>query len=224
MNTLKQALQTVKIVTLATVLSFGLSYVYAWTAPNATPPNGNTSAPVNVGTTDQIKNSGLSVNAFTAFGNAYFGGNVGIGAVALTSKLEVAGTIKSTGLQMTTGAGVGKVLTSDATGSMSWETPTGSSGSYGRYTFKMDGYATSYLFYGTGNYNSSTGRFSGLFHCDASYNGSCGVAYHWNCGTDASCAYKCTNGDYAGGCPLGIVGFGFTDVTSLPINTVTQKW
>ena len=33
----KQILTTFKVVTLALVLSFGISYVYAWTAPSATP-------------------------------------------------------------------------------------------------------------------------------------------------------------------------------------------
>lgn len=48
-------LQTLKVIALALVLSFGLSYVYAWTAPTVTPPNGNVSAPINVGSTAQTK-------------------------------------------------------------------------------------------------------------------------------------------------------------------------
>ncbi len=46
---------TLKITTLAIVLSFGLSFVYAWTAPTQSPPGGNTSAPINVGSADQTK-------------------------------------------------------------------------------------------------------------------------------------------------------------------------
>lgn len=50
-------------------------------------------------------------------------GNVGIGTANPTAKLEVAGQVKITG-----GApGVGKVLTSDATGLGSWQTPAASS-------------------------------------------------------------------------------------------------
>lgn len=46
----------------------------AWTGPTSAPPNGNVSAPINVGTTDQIKNAGLGVNALAVFGNAILSG------------------------------------------------------------------------------------------------------------------------------------------------------
>lgn len=45
-------------------------------------------------------------------------GNVGIGTVNPTAKLEVAGQIKITGGS----PGLGKILTSDATGLASWNT------------------------------------------------------------------------------------------------------
>ena len=51
----KQLLSVLKVSTLAIVLSFGLSYALAWTAPTATPPTGNVSAPINTGSTDQTK-------------------------------------------------------------------------------------------------------------------------------------------------------------------------
>jgi trimeric autotransporter adhesin len=47
-------------------------------------------------------------------------GNVGIGTVSPTALLEIAGQVKITGGT----PGVGKVLTSDATGLASWMTPT----------------------------------------------------------------------------------------------------
>lgn len=56
------------------VLFTGLSVAIAWTGPASTPPNGNVSAPINTGTTDQVKNSGLSVNALAVFGNATLSG------------------------------------------------------------------------------------------------------------------------------------------------------
>lgn len=55
------------------VLALGIS-VFAWTGPTATPPNGNVSAPVNVGTTDQVKNGGLGVNSLAVFGNSILSG------------------------------------------------------------------------------------------------------------------------------------------------------
>ena len=67
-------------------------------------------------------------------GNSYFpgsgiwnsSGNVGIGTTSLgSSKLTVAGTVESTGLKLTTSPAAGKVLTSDASGVGTWQTPGG---------------------------------------------------------------------------------------------------
>lgn len=58
--------------------------------------------------------------------NAFFWDNttkrLGIG-VAPSQALDVAGTVKTAGLQLTTGAGAGKVLQSDASGNATWTTP-----------------------------------------------------------------------------------------------------
>lgn len=50
-------------------------------------------------------------------------GNVGIGLSIPTAKLDVIGKTKTTNLQVTTGAGAGKILTSDVAGNASWTTP-----------------------------------------------------------------------------------------------------
>jgi len=55
--------------------------------------------------------------------------NVGIGTVSPAEKLEVIGnvkadTIKSSSLQLSTGFGEGKILTSDNLGNANWVTPT----------------------------------------------------------------------------------------------------
>ncbi len=42
----KQLIQTLKILLAAIVLSFGISYVYAWTGPASAPPTGNTNPPL----------------------------------------------------------------------------------------------------------------------------------------------------------------------------------
>jgi hypothetical protein len=55
-------------------------------------------------------------------------GNVGIGVANAGQKLDVNGTVRSTGLIIPTNAGTGKVLTSDALGNATWQTPASGSG------------------------------------------------------------------------------------------------
>ncbi|MDD5152541.1 MAG: hypothetical protein PHS95_00865 [Candidatus Pacebacteria bacterium] len=70
---MKNILQTTKIITLAVILSLGLSYVYAWTAPTQTAPAGNVSAPLNTSGTDQTKLGSLSFASFLDSNNTdYF--------------------------------------------------------------------------------------------------------------------------------------------------------
>lgn len=67
---------------LSVVLGFALgaivfvttSVLIAWTGPTAAPPNANVAAPLNVGSTDQMKNAGLAVNSLAVFGNAIIQG------------------------------------------------------------------------------------------------------------------------------------------------------
>jgi len=68
-----QIIQTTKTIILALILTLGISYVMAWTGPTSTPPDGNTPTPINIGTTDQVKNGGLGINALSVFGTGYLG-------------------------------------------------------------------------------------------------------------------------------------------------------
>lgn len=95
----KQIISTSKIVALAVILSFGLSYVYAWTAPSTTPPTGNVSAPINTGDNTQYKAGNLVLNdGPTPFINGLIvlNGKVGIGTASPAQKLSVDGIIEST--------------------------------------------------------------------------------------------------------------------------------
>ena len=94
MKLLSETLQTVKIIILALILTTGISYVFAWTGPIQGPPNGNTPAPINVGTTNQVKNAGLGINALSVFGDGYLSGDFGIGTSSPFAKLDVVGGIK----------------------------------------------------------------------------------------------------------------------------------
>jgi hypothetical protein len=50
-------------------------------------------------------------------------GNIGIGITTPSQKLDVNGTLKTTGLQIATGAALNRVLTSDASGNATWQIP-----------------------------------------------------------------------------------------------------
>lgn len=68
-----------------------------------------------------------SSTSFTELMRIKGNGNVGIGTNSPTQKLDVNGVVKSSGLQITTGAGAGKVLVSDASGNATWQTASASS-------------------------------------------------------------------------------------------------
>lgn len=126
---MKKFTQPLKIIILAIILSLGVTYVFAWTPPTATPPGANTPAPINVSATSQYKDGALGIGGLIhGYVDAYFDGKVGIGTVTPTQKLDVNGTVKATGIEMPTGAGMGKVLTSDASGNASWETASAGGG------------------------------------------------------------------------------------------------
>ncbi|MEK7582046.1 MAG: hypothetical protein AAB488_01805 [Patescibacteria group bacterium] len=66
-NFKKEIFQSLKTLALALVLSVGVSYVYAWGPPAGVPSaENNTPAPVNVGSTTQVKKGGLGVNDLLA--------------------------------------------------------------------------------------------------------------------------------------------------------------
>jgi len=54
-------------------------------------------------------------------GSTYFSSTVGIGTETPTTALDVIGTTRTSGLQVTTGAATGRVLKSDASGNATWQ-------------------------------------------------------------------------------------------------------
>ena len=54
-------IDTLKIVVIGSILAVSVSYASTWVAPSTTPTGGNPDAPINVGSTGQIKAGGLTV-------------------------------------------------------------------------------------------------------------------------------------------------------------------
>lgn len=79
-------------------------------------------------------------------------GNVSIGGTNATNKLEVDGKVKATGIQLTSGAGAGKVLTSDALGNATWQTASsGNSGGNSGLVYRGTGFNSIIFKTSTGN-------------------------------------------------------------------------
>ena len=92
---MQKTITKVLILGILLTAALGVNYLFAaWTGPTQAPTGGNTSTPVHVGTTDQVKNGGLSVDALSVFGSGYFQGNVGVGVVTPTEALDVDGGVR----------------------------------------------------------------------------------------------------------------------------------
>lgn len=85
---MKNIIQSLKVIILGLILALGLSYAFAWTAPTASPPGGNVSAPVNVSNVSQIKTGNMSFLSSLDSPLGYFG-KIGIGTVVPNAKLTL---------------------------------------------------------------------------------------------------------------------------------------
>ncbi len=106
-----------KILTLAVVLSFGLSYVYAWTAPTQSPPAGNVSAPINTSATAQTKAGRVGIGVTTPQAPLHTAGSINAPSNSATpnGSIMLGGT--GTGVQMSMG------VTADVTPQYGWIQP-----------------------------------------------------------------------------------------------------
>lgn len=97
---MKTIKQSIITIIVCLVILTGVNLVYAWTGPTQAPPGGNVAAPINISSVSQYKAGALSIG----------------------------GLLQTAAFQLTTGAGAGKVLTSDVSGLASWQIGGGGSG------------------------------------------------------------------------------------------------
>ena len=123
-------IQNIKVIVLALVLALGVGYAYAdFSLPLNLPPtcisgNPGCDAPLNVGSTPQIKSGWLEISAATTTHSLRV--NTSLYDPAATG-LYVWGTSTFYGnVTIVPGASSGKVLTSDASGNASWQAGGGS--------------------------------------------------------------------------------------------------
>ncbi|MEN9413358.1 MAG: hypothetical protein RLZZ342_445 [Candidatus Parcubacteria bacterium] len=101
---------------IALVILFALpATLSAWTDPSAAPPSSNASAPVNIGTSDQVKNGGLSLNSLAIFGNTLLSGTTNYLNFGTVAGVTGYGVRNNSGIveAKSSGASWGKVFTAD---------------------------------------------------------------------------------------------------------------
>lgn len=141
---------SLKVITLAMVLSFGLSYALAWTAPTANPPTGNVSAPINTSATAQSKAGSLGIGMTTTptgmlqIGTLSSGLNGSINGASNPTRLIVNGANGSEAA-LTLGyysAGYGLDLWVPANPSAPWPTYIDNINAYSGFRFRNNTSAT----------------------------------------------------------------------------------
>lgn len=96
---MKNIFQSFKIISLAVVLSFGLSYALAWTAPTATPPAGNVSAPINVGYSTLTSSSTQGILGTLTISGGIGGGSGLVADSVTTNEIHfLDGTVSTTSI------------------------------------------------------------------------------------------------------------------------------
>jgi|SRR3989344_2745054 len=154
-------------ITFAVGAIFSSVVAFAWTGPTQPAPNGNVAAPVNVGTTDQIKNGTLGVNALAVFGdailnatNAYlnFGDVTGSGGYGIRDN---AGTMQFKNSGDTSWSSIATIVTNTVTTAIQNFFASGSSNTVSQIKFSD----------GTTQMTAQTGTDSGTLCGLATYQG-----------------------------------------------------
>jgi len=111
-ETRKNIIHTVYTAVIAIGLVLGVSFAQAaWSGPGSTPPGGNIPAPINVGSSMQVKEGSLGVGPLAVFGDAQVVGK------SILTNVDIAGTLKI----MSGNPQDNSVLVSDSLGNASWK-------------------------------------------------------------------------------------------------------
>ncbi len=152
-------------------LSLTIGYmVLAWTEPTLAPPDGNVSAPINVGIVGQSKAGGLILNTGGAesgllvHGISSFDGSVGIGDADPQAKLHIGGTAGTDGIIFPDGT---LQTTAASGGGGGWSFISNTGGSFNCYECSASGIVpipagTKYIIGDVGGYTSEGGTYSYL--------------------------------------------------------------
>lgn len=177
-------------ISIALICSFFIfNFIYAWIPAPSNPPADNASAPINVANSAQVKAGQLQLNGFRNIGTTLLEGP----------------------LQITSGSpGNGKVLTSDASGRATWQTPASSnkiasfSGSLNDFIGKCTAWhkmSSSNGFYLCKQSDPNAGTMCSQFCIDSSLNVTQRTSYNSN--PNFSYVVRCTLNTTTGSCSVG---------------------
>lgn len=159
-----------------------LAYVpvtHAWTAATSTAPGGNVSPPINIGTTNQVKNGSIGVGGLAVFGNTLlqgnsylnFGATAGLGGYGLRDNAGIV-EVKNQG---GTWQSLRNAVLALVSGTEYWETGPGNSLHYAGGAVGI-GTAAPVATLDINGYARLTPQTSAPFACDASRKGTIAVA------------------------------------------------
>ena len=175
----------------------------AWTGPTSAPPNSNVSAPVNLGSSDQVKNAGLSLNSLAVFGNTVLSGTTNYLNFGTTAGATGYGIRNNSGtLEFKNNGGAWQSL-STIIGATSWT--TNGTHLYASNTGNVGVGTTSPVekFSVTGKIYSATGGFQfpdGTVQTTAAGAGGISAITTASCTHTYGCTATCPAGYYRTGC------------------------
>jgi hypothetical protein len=185
MNKKQFLINNLTVITATLIVASIVVYAQTWMAPTASPPGGNTAAPINVGSSNQVKLGGLGTGPLAVFGNAIVSGDLDVsgfyksnGKSGVTRQCPAGQTL--TGLETAAGIVTGGSCAASGGGD------TGVLGSFGgMYAYTWHGPNCT-----GGVYGSSPNAVTGGYSCPAGFSvGS--ICYYGASGVPSMTVYYC---------------------------------